>query len=198
MHAGFSDSRFAIHRGTWVRKMHSSRRDAFESRNGPTLGYVENREIRFEIPPRPPAPGPARVEGPLEPRTGLLWFYPGMLPEKAAAYAEGLRGLVLAGTGLGHVASIHTSWIRAAVERGAVVAMTTQCLAGNADPFIYSTGRELSRAGVIYLEDLLPETAYAKMAWALGRSSDPATVAQLLRTDRAGEFLRRHTVEGPR
>ncbi|HXY47311.1 MAG TPA: Glu-tRNA(Gln) amidotransferase subunit GatD [Thermoplasmata archaeon] len=198
MHSGLSDSRFAIHRGTWVRKMHSSRRDAFESRNGPTLGYVENREVHFDVPPRPPASGPARVEGPLEPRTGLLWFYPGMPPEKAAAYAEGLRGLVLAGTGLGHTASVHTGWIRASVERGTVVAMTTQCLAGNADPFIYSTGRELARAGVVYVEDLLPETAYAKMAWALGRSSDPTTVVRLLQTDRAGEFLRRHIVEGAR
>ena len=198
MHAGLSDTRFAIHRGTWVRKMHSSRRDAFESRNGPTLGYVENREVRFGLPPRLPTAGPARVEGSLEPRTGLLWFYPGMSPEKAAAYADGLRGLVLAGTGLGHVASVHIGWIRAAIERGVVIAMTTQCLAGNADPFIYSTGRELARAGVVYLEDLLPETAYTKMAWSLGQSSGRADVIRLLRTDRAGEFLRRHLPEGAR
>ena len=58
--------------------------------------------------------------------------------------------------------------------------------------YVYSTGRDLLRAGVLYLGDLLPETAYAKLVWALGHSSDPAKVAQLLTEDRAGEFHERH------
>jgi len=198
MHAGLSDTRFAIHRGTWVRKMHSSRRDAFESRNGPTLGHVDQGTIHLDGPVRPRSAGPARLDGHIDSRAGLLWFYPGLTPERAAEFAKGLRGFVLAGTGLGHVASVHLPWIRAAVERGGVVAMTTQCLAGNADPFVYSTGRELRRAGVVYLADLLPETAYAKMVWALGRSDDPSQVAALLLEDRAGEFVHRHLVEGER
>jgi glutamyl-tRNA(Gln) amidotransferase subunit D len=70
--------------------------------------------------------------------------------------------------------------------------MTTQCLEGNVEPYVYSTGRELLRAGVLYLGDLLPETAYAKMVWALGHSDDPKEVAQLLMRDRAGEFHERH------
>jgi glutamyl-tRNA(Gln) amidotransferase subunit D len=196
MHAGLSDSRFAIHRGTWVRKMHSSRRDAFESRNGPPIGFVEAGEVQLTIPPRPPAPGPARAEGPVDGRAGILWFYPGLAPERAAAFAAGLRGIVLAGTGLGHIASDHLPWIRAATERGAVVVMTTQTLGGNADPYVYATGRALLQAGVLYLDDLLPETAYAKMVWALGRSADRATVERLLTEDRAGEFHRRHISGG--
>lgn len=196
LHAGLSDSRFAIHRGTWVRKMHSSRRDAFESRNGPPLGFVEAGRIELDLPPRPPTRGPARAEGPVDRRAGILWFYPGLTAERAAAFAVGLRGVVLAGTGLGHVASDHISWIRAAVERGTVVAMTTQTLAGNVDPYVYATGRDLLKAGVLYLDDLLPETAYAKMVWALGRSNDRATVERLLSADRAGEFHRRHLAGG--
>jgi glutamyl-tRNA(Gln) amidotransferase subunit D len=196
MHAGLSDSRFAIHRGTWVRKMHSSRRDAFESRNGPPLGFVEAGAVQFKIPPRPPAPGPAKAEGPVDGRAGILWFYPGLDAERAAAFATGLRGIVLAGTGLGHVASAHLPWIRAATERGVVVAMTTQTLSGNADPYVYATGRDLLKAGVLYLDDLLPETAYAKMVWALGQSDDRATVERLLREDRAREFHRRHISGG--
>jgi glutamyl-tRNA(Gln) amidotransferase subunit D len=192
MHAGPSDDRFAIHRGTWVRKMHSSRRDAFRSRNGPPLGFVEGGKVELQPTVRPPAHGPPRVDGPIDTRAGLLWFYPGLTPERAARFAEGCRGVVLAGTGLGHVGSDHLSWIRAATERGVVVAMTTQCLEGNVEPYVYSTGRDLLRAGVVYLGDLLPETAYAKMVWALGHSSNPASVAQLLARDRAGEFHERH------
>ena len=195
MHAGPSDDRFAIHRGTWVRKMHSSRRDAFRSRNGPPLGTVDGNKVELHLPVRPPAAGPARVDGPIDTRAGLLWFYPGLTPERAARFAEGCRGVVLAGTGLGHVGADQLGWIRAATGRGVVVAMTTQCLEGNVEPYVYSTGRDLLRAGVLYLGDLLPETAYAKMVWALGHSSDPQEVAKLLTRDRAGEFHERH---GPR
>lgn len=192
MHAGPSDDRFAIHRGTWVRKMHSSRRDAFRSRNGPPLGFVEDGKVELQLPVRTPTRGPARLDGPIDVRAVLLWFYPGLTPERATRFAEGCRGVVLAGTGLGHVGSALLPWIRATTERGVVVAMTTQCLEGNVEPYVYSTGRELLRAGVVYLGDLLPETAYAKMLWALGKASEPAQVVRLLSADRAGEFHNRH------
>ena len=197
MHEGLSDDRFAIHRGTWVRKMHSSRRDAFESRNGPPLGTVDSSGVHLQPIVRAPAAGPARVDGPVDLRGGLLTFYPGLPASKARQFLEGMRGVVLAGTGLGHVASEHLSWIREATERGVVVAMTTQCLEGVVDPYVYATGRDLLRAGVVYLDDLLPETAYAKLLWALGRAGAPAEVRALMARDRAGEFHQRRPVEVP-
>lgn len=196
MHAGLSDGRFAVHRGTWVRKMHSSRRDAFESRNGPPIGRVDENGVHFDLPARPAAQGPARVDGPLAANGGLLWFYPGMTSERAETFARGLGGIILAGTGLGHVGASHLGWIRRAVEGGQVVAMTTQCLEGSADPFVYSTGRELQRAGVLYLGDLLPEVAYVKLLWALAHATDPKAVEALLLSDVAGEFHWRHASGG--
>jgi glutamyl-tRNA(Gln) amidotransferase subunit D len=192
MHAGLSDDRFAIHRGSRVRKMHSSRRDAFESRNGPPLGEVIDGKVQLFSDVRAPAPGPARADLPLDSRAAILWFYPGLEPRRAEESVRELRGVVLAGTGLGHVGSKHIGWVRSATARGVVVVMTTQCLGGTADPFVYATGRDLARAGVLYLGDLLPETAYAKLVWALGRSADPERVKELLRRDRAGEFHARH------
>jgi len=192
MHHGPSDERFAVHRGTWVRKMHSSRRDAFRSRNGSPLGFVEGNKVELHLPVRPPLVGSSRVDGPIDLRAVLLWFYPGLTPERAGRCVEGCRGVVLAGTGLGHVSTDHLPWIRAAVEKGVVVAMTTQCLEGNVDPYVYATGRELLRAGVLYLGDLLPETAYVKMTWALGHAPDSAGVARLLSQDQVGEFHDRH------
>ncbi len=198
MHDGLSDDRFAIHRGTWVRKMHASRRDAFESRPGPVLGTVDASGVHLSSDVRAPRAGPPHVDGPLDPAGGLLTFYPGLSGDRAAAFVQGLRGVVLAGTGLGHVAAEHLGWIRAAHARGVVVAMTTQCLAGVVDPYVYATGRELLGAGVLYLDDLLPETAYAKMLWALGHASEPEGVRRLLREDRAGEFGPRRAVEAAR
>ena len=195
MHANLSDERFAIHRGTRVRKMHSSRRDAFESRNGPPLGYIERGQVTWTRALRPRSSAPLQLQEAIDTRGALLWFHPGLEPERAAAYVNGLRGVVLAGTGLGHVSSVHLPWIRDAARRGVVLAMTTQCLAGDVDPYVYSTGRELLQAGVLYLNDLLPETAYAKLLWALGRAGEPSEVARLLLEDRAGEFERRHELE---
>ncbi len=197
MHAGLSDDRFAIHRGSRVRKMHSSRRDAFESRNGPPLGTVVGNVVTLDPKVRAPSPGPARVDGPLDPRGALVWSYPGLTPEGLDAATRGTRGVVLAGTGLGHVGGHLLSWIRAAKERGLVVAMTTQCLEGGTDPYVYATGRELLRAGVLYLGDLLPETAYAKLLWALGHETTPDGVRARLLRDRAGEYVACHRAEGP-
>lgn len=198
MHADLSDERFAIHRGTRVRKMHSSRRDAFESRNGPPLGYLEEGRVNWTRPLRPRSSAPLHLQESIDTRGGLMWFHPGLEPERAAAYVHGLRGVILAGTGLGHISSVHLPWVREAARRGVVLAMTTQCLAGDVDPYVYSTGRELLRAGVLYLNDLLPETAYAKLLWALGRADAPTEVARLMLEDRAGEFERRHELEATR
>lgn len=196
MHAGLSDTRYAIHRGTLVRKMHSSRRDAFQSRNAPPLGYVEGTTVHLTSPVRGPSSQLIRLDGPLDPTGRLLWFYPGLPAEQAESFVRGARGVILAGTGLGHVASAHLDWIRRAIAADVVVAMTTQCLDGNTDPFVYATGRELLRAGVLFLDDLLPETAYVKLLWALGHAADPEIVRTLLRTDRAGEFVARHQTRG--
>ncbi|MCI4360659.1 MAG: Glu-tRNA(Gln) amidotransferase subunit GatD [Thermoplasmata archaeon] len=197
MHAGLSDDRFAVHRGTRVRKMHSSRRDAFDSRNVAPIGMVDATSITWAGVVRAPAHGPPRLDRRLGREGGLLWFYPGLAPTQADEFVSRLRGVVLAGTGLGHVSSVHLPWIRSAIARGVVVVMTTQCLGGAVDPYVYATGRELLRAGVVYAEDLLPETAYVKLLWALGRSRDPREVARLLLTDRSGELSeRRVTLEG--
>ncbi len=198
MHASLSDDRFAIHRGTRVRKMHATRRDAFQSRNGPSLGWMDAATVHWNTPPRPAATGPVRVDDRLGDHVGLLWLYPGLSPARAEAFSKDLRGLVLAGTGLGHSSTVHLAWIRAAVALGTVTVMTSQCLDGAVDPFVYATGRELLRAGVLYADDLLPETAYVKLLWALGRSSDPREVAALMLEDRAGEFTGRRLAEGDR
>lgn len=195
MHEGLSDDRFAVHRGTRVRKMHSSRRDAFRSRNGPPIGWIDGSTVHLVHPFRARSAGPPRYTGPMGTGATILWFHPGLEPSRAEAHVANARGVVIAGTGLGHVALSHLGWIRAALDRGTTVVMTTQCLEGVADPFVYATGRELARAGVLYAGDMLPETAYVKLLWALGRSEDPAEVRRRMATPIAGENEPRHEPE---
>ncbi|MCI4353382.1 MAG: Glu-tRNA(Gln) amidotransferase subunit GatD [Thermoplasmata archaeon] len=196
MHDGVSDDRFTIHRGSRVRKMHSSRRDAFESRNAPPLGHIEGKRIQLGSEARRPSGSPIRVDTRLDARAALVTYYPGLSPIRLRRFVRADRGLVLAGTGLGHVSRLHIRALRRLITNGLIVAMTTQCLGGGTDPFVYSTGRELVREGVVYLDDLLPETAYAKMLWALGQADDPARVRALLLEDIAGEFVHRRRLEG--
>ena len=195
MHAGVSDDRLTIHRGTRVRKMHSSRRDAFQSRNAPPLGYIEGKRIQLRPEARRPSEAPLRTDTHLDERAAMVTYYPGFSPTRLRRLVRNERGLVIAGTGLGHIAREHMRGLRRLIDGGLVVGMTTQCLDGGTDPYVYSTGRELLQAGVAYLDDLLPETAYAKMLWALGQSDDPARVRALLLEDQVGEFVRRRRLE---
>jgi glutamyl-tRNA(Gln) amidotransferase subunit D len=194
MHRGLSDTAFAIHRGTRVRKMHSTRRDAFETRNGPSLGTIDEHGIHLSHQAHPRGSGPVHLDDRLDERGGIVWIYPGLDPERVERSIEGMRGVILAGTGLGHVARGHHGWIQRAIERGVFIGMTTQCLGGIADPYVYSTGRELGALGVTYLADLLPETAYVKLLFALGRSHHVEEVRRFLLEDRVGEFEPRHPV----
>jgi hypothetical protein len=49
--------------------------------------------------------------------------------------------------------------VKKAVEKGAIVAMTSQCIWGRVNMNVYDTGRDLQALGVIPLEDMLAETA---------------------------------------
>jgi len=99
----------------------------------------------------------------------LLKFYPGMPPELIDFLVErGIKGIILEGTGLGHVSEQLIDSIKRATDSGIIVGMTTQCIFGSVNLNVYSTGRLLIKAGVIGLGNMLPETAYVKLSWALG------------------------------
>ena len=48
------------------------------------------------------------------------------------------------------------------------MAITSQCLFGRVHPSVYTNLRRLSEIGCIFCEDILPETAFIKLAWLLG------------------------------
>jgi len=192
MHASTSDDCCSIHRGTRVRKMHSSRRDAFRSIGIPPIGRIDYPTLEVTL------AGHARKRSRIEPalsdgieeRCSLVTFYPGM-PSSVLEMYQGYRGLVIAGTGLGHVSSDLVSVIRSLINEGMTVVMTTQCLHGRVCDRVYDTGRDLLRAGVIEGEDMLPETAMVKLMHVLGTEPDPEKAAKLIRDDLKGEFTRR-------
>ncbi len=196
MHDGTSDTYCTIHRGTKVRKMHSSRRDAFRSINDEPLGRVDvGNGVSWYGEYRRSSQGPVEVDDSMEEDVTLLHTHPDMKPAVFDACAEISKGVVLAGTGLGHAPRDLLSSIRRAVRNGVHVVMTTQCLYGRVGMYVYSRGRELVRAGVIPAEDMLPETALVKLMWVLGHTTDSGEVKELMGTNLVGEINPRLELE---
>jgi len=194
MHATTCDDCCAIHRGTRVRKMHSSRRDAFRSIGIDPLGSVAypSGEVSLEDHAVRRGNRKAGIHDRLEEHCGLLQFYPGISSDLLDAY-EGYQGLVLAGTGLGHVSTALIPALRRLIDGGTLVVMTTQCMQGRVCDRVYDTGRDLLAAGVIEGGDMLPEVALVKMMWVLGDERDPEKAAVLMQADLKGESNRRST-----
>ncbi len=192
MHDSSSDTAAAVHRGTKVRKMHTSRRDAFQSINAAPLARLEfEGPITFTGSYRPRSPGKVTARTAMETNVTLLQIYPGMSPTVFGRVLRESRGAVLAGTGLGHVSSDMVEAVRKAVDGGTTVVMTSQCLHGMVDMNVYNTGRDLLTAGVISGGDMLPETALVKLMWVLGQGEEGKRVAELMTTDLRGELTTR-------
>ncbi|MDV3293985.1 MAG: Glu-tRNA(Gln) amidotransferase subunit GatD [Nitrososphaerales archaeon] len=194
MHMNDSDSEIAIHRGTRVRKNHTSARAAFESVGTPLAGVWRDGAVQNaddSLPPRgkrTPFKPRLRFEG----RVALLKFYPSM-PKLLidTLRRAGIRAIVLEGSGLGHVNSRNIAAVRSCVSKGRLVFMTSQCVRGRVDMRVYETGRDLLAAGAIPLEDMLAETALVKAMWALGNSKNAAEARQMMTRNLAGEMTLR-------
>ncbi len=194
MHGDTSDSYCLAHRGTKVRKMHSSRRDAFKSINVDPLARVEGPAISFLSEYRRRSGGPVEVLDKMDGNVSMLHFYPGFEAEHLDLIVDKVKGLVIAGTGLGHVSEEILGSVRRAVKKGVHIFITTQCLYGAVNLNVYSTGRDMISAGAIPLGDMLTETAYVKLMWSLGQTSDPDEVRRLMQMNIAGELETRRTI----
>ncbi|MGM0387524.1 MAG: Glu-tRNA(Gln) amidotransferase subunit GatD [Natrinema limicola] len=189
MHASESDDICALHRGTRVRKNHTSRRDAFETVGAKPLGEVdyENEEITFRRDYQQRGDADLAIEPELEADVELVKFTPGMDPAFLDV-AEGSEGLIVEGTGLGHVHTDLIPQLEELIADGTTVVMTSQCLEGRVCDRVYDTGRDLLEAGVIEAGDTLPGTAKVKLMWALENSEN---VEEAMDTSLAGELQER-------
>jgi len=201
MHETTSDTTVILHWGTKVRKCHTSRRDAFRSVNASPVARLRGDEVEVlhEGLPRRDASRKVEVKPEFDENVALVKFYPGMRPEALGWYLEKrYKGLVLEGTGLGHIGTYLIDAIKEAIDENLLVAMTSQCLWGRVNMNVYDTGMYLQRAGVIPLGDVLPETALVKMMWCFGQTKDREEAAKLLTTNLAGETSERSLgQEGP-
>ncbi len=199
MHGTISDTYALAHRGTKVRKMHTSRRDAFQSINSRPLAKIYPFEKRIELlrqALRRRGEQELEVSNGFEKKVALIKYYPGMDPEIIDFLVDrGYRGIVIEGTGLGHVGEQLIDSLQRAYENEVVVVMTSQTLFGRINMNVYITGRKLLSVGVVPGEDMLPETAFVKLSWILAHTDSFEEARRLVRENLAGEIEYRHTID---
>jgi glutamyl-tRNA(Gln) amidotransferase subunit D len=196
MHAGPSDEVLSVHLGTRVRKNQTSTRDAFQSIGVEPVAHWSRRGLdmskqEVELPPRTKR-GTFTPKPSFEPRVALVKFYPSMPKEYLSSLlGSGPRGVVFEGTGLGHINSQNIEVVKKFIDKKGLACMTSQCIWGRVDMNVYDTGRDLLKAGVVPLEDMLPETAFVKLMWVLANSRSPEEARGLMQDNLAGEITRR-------
>lgn len=160
--------------GTKVRKMHTSRRDAFKTINAEPFAKIFPDRIETISRYKKAENGKTKADIKFEEKVALVKIYPGQRSDILDYYAKNkYKGIILETTGLGHVPSgkVRNSWLNKLKEiqkKGIIVCATAQTIYGRLDPYVYSNGRKLLETGVIFLEDMLSETAFVKLGWVLG------------------------------
>lgn len=201
MHATSSDDFCYIHQGNKVRKLHTSRRDAFRSVNVLPFAKVWFAERKIEYLRdnyAKRADRKMRVDDKINPNVGLIQIHPGIKPEFIESTKKFFDGVVIAGTGLGHVptnpskekfAKSTLPAIESLIDSGIPVVIAPQTIYGRLNLNVYSAGRLLKQAGVIGDgADWLPETAMVKLMWVLGHTKDMEKIREMMMMNFAGEL----------
>ncbi len=206
MHGSANDDFCYLHPGTKVRKLHTSKRDAFESVNVSPYAKIFYPDKKIEYlrsDYKIRGNRKIRLDDMLNPNVALIYVYPGIKPEFIQSLAS-FEGIVIAGTGLGHVPTNHSNdphtkgllpVIKNLINSKIPVVMAPQTIRGRLDLNIYETGRMLNETGVIGDGcDWTPETALVKLMFAIAKSKDMQKIREFMLTNIAGEISERTVV----
>jgi len=191
MHASNNDGVCAVYPGVGVRKLHSSRRDAFKPVNCEALAMItidngacsHALEERYkttlaEKNSRPICQQPTMYETSV--RIAQFVAGPWLHSEEIEAIVlTGVQAIIIQGTGLGHLpiedpgkdAPENTKLWRAltrCVNREIPIVVTNQCIHGPVDMNVYSKGRKQMEMGILgHGMVAAPDTVVVKVHWAL-------------------------------
>ena len=175
-HASINDDFCYAMPGTKVRKLHSSRRDAFKVVNSKPFAEIFPDRIKRISNYNLRSKSKVKLDLKFEEKVVLVKIYPGQSPDILDYYSrKKYKGIVLEMGGLGHAPTkrARKSWVKKLKEiqkKGLIICAASQTIYGRLNPWVYSNGRELMKTGIIYLEDMLSETALVKLGWVLGHS----------------------------
>lgn len=202
MHNSGSDDKCAILPACKTRKLHSSARDAFKAVNDTPIALVDYNTSKIEFLKKDysrKSKGKLVVKPKFEDKVAIFKIHIHMHPDQFEFYRENkYRGVVIEGTGLGQTpghnpnefTKIHEKFfpaIQKLIDSGCVVVMTTNTIFGRVHMHVYDKATDLVKLGVIPGEDMLPETAFVKLAWLLGNYK-PELAKELIGKNLRGEI----------
>ncbi len=194
-----SDEYGLLHSGVRVRKMHSSYRSTFRTIGDTPIATIDKDKIvhiKDNFKPRR-KDRDVKILPYFEEKVAIVYYYPNMQPDIIdSLIANGYKGIVIAGTGLGHVNKSIYPAIERATAKGIAIYMTVQTLWGYVHMFVYDTGRDLMAMGIIPADNMLPEVAYIKLGWALGQTDDLEKVKEIMLTPISDEITEREPYNG--
>jgi len=189
MHNDSDDNTIACHKGTRVRKNHTSKRGAFETVGGNPAFIISEDKILKNINDEFFKSEKYEPKLELDSKVALVKYHPGYDPRQIKNLIDsGFRAIIFEGTGLGHVGNIMYDAIRNAKEQGLFLGMTSQCIDGHVSMTVYDSGRDLLELGIVPLENMIPETALVKAMWAHGNSSNSEEIEEQMLRNIASEF----------
>jgi len=199
MHSNLDDEYCYLHKGTKVRKMHTSRRDTFRSINSEPIAILKDGNlvnINPNIPYTKRGANELNISDNLESKVALIKTFPGITNDLIDYHIDkGYKGILIEGTGLGHLPDYMLDSIKRASDENIAIVMTSQCLYGKVNMNVYSTGRKLANANVISGGDMTPETAYVKLSWALGQSEKLDEIEKIITTNIVGELSEKSSLK---
>ena len=194
-----SDEYGLLHKGTRVRKMHSSYRSTFRTIGDTPLAMISRKEItpiKKSYNKRRPDKK-VTILPYFSDKVTMLYYYPAMSPDVLDAMVDkGYKGIIFVGTGLGHVNKELYPAIERAHAKGVHMFMTLQTIWGFVHMFVYDTGRDMMAKGIIPAGNMLPEVAWVKLSWILGQTEDPEKVKEIMLTPINDEITQREPYNG--
>ena len=178
--------------GTRAKKTRSKSFQAFSSINYPYLGILRDgvllRYIRQDCGAEPV------FYDTLNTRVALLKLLPGMDRGAADFLLERNDGLIIESFGVGglptYKAGDYYETVKAGLEAGKTVVMTTQVENEGSDLSVYHVGTNIKRnLPILEAYDMTSEAVCAKLMWILAQTTDRAWVEELFYTPVACDIL---------
>jgi len=206
MHENANDDDCIILPSLKSKKLHASRRDAFKAVNAKPIARVNYAEnlVQMLVQDHKRRDRNAQLKllmmDPLI-KVGIVRAHPNLFAVELAAY-KSFDGLIIEGTGLGHMSvskiddvTVENEKILLEVTKLAKkmpVVMTSQTVFGRVNMNIYSYGRKLQAAGVIgNYNDMTTETAFIKLAFLLSQKKSLEEIRVLMGENMHGELSKR-------
>ncbi|PIN77610.1 Glu-tRNA(Gln) amidotransferase GatDE subunit D [Candidatus Woesearchaeota archaeon CG10_big_fil_rev_8_21_14_0_10_34_12] len=195
-HASMNDDFCYAIPGTKARKLHSSRRDAFKSVNKEPIAKIWPDKIEILQDYNKRNIMKTEIDAVFNKNVALVKFFPGMKPEDIEYYSSKYDGIIIEVAGLGHLAIDEAEnnllpAIKKAIDNGLIICASPQTIYGRLEPHVYSPGRKLIKTGIIFLEDMLSETALVKLGWLLAHNYSKDEIKKLMTKNFSGEINKR-------